>query len=134
MPHSAALSRRTVLTGSAAGLVLPSVGGSAHAENCVPPLEFSLSTSSFSVAERDRRWAAVRANMAKPQWNLDAIITVASDAGGNAARYLTQVGSRPGGDSAPEVVFPRDASRPVHVQAGSSRNRDRRKANNARIA
>jgi Xaa-Pro aminopeptidase len=134
MPNSAALSRRTVLTGSAAGLVLPSVVGSANAENCVPPLEFSLSTSSFSVAERDRRWAAVRANMAKPQWNLDAIITVGSDAGGNAARYLTQVGSRPGGDSAPEVVFPRDASRPVHVQAGSSRNRDRRKANNAWIA
>jgi Xaa-Pro aminopeptidase len=121
-----------VMTASA-GLVLPGqiwAAGSANAQGCKPPLKFTVSTSSFSVAERDRRWAAVRAIMGRPQWNLDAIITIASDPGGNTARYLTQVGSRPGGDSAPEVIFPRDAAQPVYVQVGSSRNRDRRKARN----
>jgi Xaa-Pro aminopeptidase len=127
MLHSAALSRRAMLTASAAGLVLPSYIGGAHAQAC-PPSEFTVSTGSFSVAERDRRWAAVRAIMARSRWNLDAIITVGSDAAGNAARYLTQIGNRPGGDGATEVVFPRDAAQPVHVQVGQARNRDRRKA------
>src|SRR4051812_44706306 len=130
MPHSAALSRRTVLTAPAAGLVLPRFIGGAQAQAC-QPCAFSVSTAAFSMAERDRRWAAVRAIMARPQWNLDAIITVGSDGGGNAARYLTQVGNRPGGDSSPEVVFPRDAAQPVYVQVGQARNRDRRKARNA---
>jgi Xaa-Pro aminopeptidase len=125
-----------VLTASA-GLVLPGqilAAGSANAQGCKPPLEFTVSTSSFSVAERDRRWAAVRAIMGRPQWNLDAIVTIASDSGGNTARYLTQVGNRPGGDSAPEVIFPRDAGQPVYAQVGQARNRDRRKAGNDWIA
>lgn len=133
MLHSAALSRRSVLTVSAAGLVLPGQmlpPGPAHAQSGKLPLDFNVSTSSFSVAERDRRWAAVRSIMARPQWNLDAIITIASDTGGNTARYLTQVGGRPGGDSAPEVIFTRDPAHPVYVQVGSARNRDRRKARN----
>src|SRR4249920_3567359 len=115
MPYSAALSRRTLLTGSAAGLVLPATVGSAGAQNRSPLAEFNVSTSSFSIAERDRRWAAVRAIMAKPHWNLDAIITVGSDGSGNAARYLTQIGNRPGGEGSPEVVFPRDGAQPVYV-------------------
>ena len=131
MPDISGFSRRTILTGSAAGLVLPAqfTARSARA-GVTPSLDFHVSTTSFSAAERDRRWAAVRSIMARPAWNLDAIITVSSDPGGNYARYLTQAGSRPGNDSASEVVFPRDPAQPVYVQVGSQRNRDRRKSRN----
>lgn len=135
MSHSAALSRRALLTVSAAGLAAPVLPiGTAAAQGGKPPPDFNVSTSSFSVAERDRRWAAVRAIMAKPQWNLDAIITVSSDASGNAARYLTQIGSRPGGENAPDVIFPRDAAQPVYAQVGQARTRDKRKAGNQWVA
>ena len=133
MTYSAELSRRSLLGASAAGLALPGYllpAGTAFAQSGKPPLEFNVSTSSFSVAERDRRWAAVRAGMAKPHWNLDAIITVGSDGAGNAARYLTQIGNRPGGEGSPEVVFPRDGAQPVYAQVGQARARDRRKAAN----
>ncbi len=68
----------------------------------------------FSLAERNRRWEAVRRIMAKPQWNLDGIIT---PGGGDRAytRYLTQIGGR--GGSA-DVIFPHDASKPVHALPG----------------
>jgi Xaa-Pro aminopeptidase len=73
----------------------------------------------FSRAERDRRWAAVRRIMARPQWNLDAILAPAS---GDTAypRYLTQIGGR--GGSA-DVIFPRDDSKPVHAIVATARNR-----------
>jgi Xaa-Pro aminopeptidase len=128
MSYSAALSRRALLTASAAGLATPILPvGTAAAQGCKPSPDFTVSTSSFSMAERDRRWVAVRAIMAKPQWNLDAIIAVSSDASGNAARYLTQIGSRPGGENAPDVIFPRDPAQPVYAQVGQARTRDRRK-------
>jgi Xaa-Pro aminopeptidase len=131
MSHSAALSRRTLLTASAAGLAAPVLPvATAAAQGCKPPLDFNVSTSSFSAAERDRRWAAVRTIMAKPEWNLDAIIAVSSDASGNAARYLTQIGSRPGGEPSPDVIFPRDAAQSVYAQVGQARTRDRRKEGN----
>jgi Xaa-Pro aminopeptidase len=101
------------------------VPAAAQAQSGKPPqLEFNVSSSSFSLAERDRRWAAVRAVMARPQWDLDAIITAVSDESGNYARYLTQVGGRPGGEGAAEVIFPRDPAQSVYVQLGQARNRD----------
>jgi Xaa-Pro aminopeptidase len=128
MPDAAAssLSRRKLL--AAAGLALPAqmlpvVGAQAQGAKTQLP-EFNLSKTYFSAAERDRRWAAVRAVMARPRWNLDAIITVASDEGGNYARYLTQVGNRPGGEGAAEAIFPRDPAQSVYVQLGQARNRD----------
>jgi Xaa-Pro aminopeptidase len=79
---------------------------------------------SFSLAERDRRWAAVRSIMAQPQWNLDVIIAdpcrlgSAPSVAGTVSqegftRYLTQVGGL--GDSEAGVIFPRDPSAPVLV-------------------
>src|ERR1700752_3349475 len=72
----------------------------------------------FSRAERERRWSAVRRIMAKPQWNLDAILAPAS---GDTAypRYLTQIGGR--GGSA-DVIFPRDDSKPVYALVSTTRN------------
>jgi Xaa-Pro aminopeptidase len=122
------LSRRTLLTASAAGLALPAeilTGAGALAQSGKAPLpDFNVASASFSVAERDRRWAAVRAVMARPQWNLDAIITAISDESGNYARYLTQVGGRPGSEGAAEAIFPRDPAQSVYVQLGQARNRD----------
>jgi Xaa-Pro aminopeptidase len=73
----------------------------------------------FSRAERDRRWAAIRRIMAKPQWNLDAILAPSS---GDTAypRYLTQIGGR--GGSA-DVIFPRDDSKPAHALVATARNK-----------
>jgi Xaa-Pro aminopeptidase len=73
----------------------------------------------FSLAERDRRWQAVRRIMAKPQWNLAALLAPSS---GDTAypRYLTQIGGR--GGSA-DVIFPRDAANPVYAYTGSGRNK-----------
>jgi len=73
----------------------------------------------FSAAERDRRWQAIRRIMAKPQWNLDALLAPSS--GDKAyARYLTQIGGR--GGSA-DVIFPRDAAKPAYAYTGSGRNK-----------
>jgi Xaa-Pro aminopeptidase len=60
----------------------------------------------------------IRRIMAKPQWNLDAILAPAS---GDTAypRYLTQIGGR--GGSA-DVIFPRDDSKPVHAIVSTARN------------
>src|SRR6266576_496054 len=73
----------------------------------------------FARADRERRWSAVRRIMAKPQWNLDALLAPAS---GDTAypRYLTQIGGR--GGSA-DVIFPRDDSKPVHAIVFTARNR-----------
>lgn len=78
-----------------------------------------ISNPIFSVGERNRRWEAVRRIMAKPQWNLDAILAPGD---GDAAypRYLTQIGGR--GGSA-EVILPRDPAKPVHALVGSGRNK-----------
>jgi Xaa-Pro aminopeptidase len=73
----------------------------------------------FSVAERGRRWEAVRRIMAKPQWNLDALLAP-SNGDGAYPRYLTQIGGR--GGSA-DVVLPRDSSKPVYAFTGSGRNK-----------
>lgn len=74
---------------------------------------------SFTRAERDRRWAAVRRIMARPQWNFDALL--APERGDTAyPRYLTQIGGR--GGSA-DVIFPRDDSRPVYALVSTARNK-----------
>src|SRR6266545_4098269 len=81
--------------------------------------KINIMNPAFSGAERERRWTAVRRIMAKPQWNLDAILAPAS---GDTAypRYLTQIGGR--GGSA-DVIFPRDDSKPVHALVATARNR-----------
>jgi hypothetical protein len=124
------VSRRDVLRGVAAAglgtslapLSLPFSLGSVEASAAELP-SFSVATATFSSAERDRRWAAVRAIMGRPQWALDAIVTVDSDKG-DYARYLTQIGNRPGGGSGPEVIFPRNPAQAVHVQLDTARGRD----------
>lgn len=64
----------------------------------------------FSVTERDRRWKVVREIMARPRWNLDAIIAPeVSDR--SYASCLTQNGGA-------DVVFPRDSAKPVHAFPG----------------
>ena len=78
----------------------------------------------FSVTERDRRWAAVRATMEEPQWDLDAIITSFSDEWGNNARYLTQIAMVRYSGGGPQVIFPRDPDKIVRVQLGGARHRD----------
>jgi Xaa-Pro aminopeptidase len=78
-----------------------------------------ISVPSFSVNERNRRWQAVRAIMAKPQWNLDAI-TTAGSSDRDYCRYLTQIGGR--GASA-EVILPRDPAKPVYALPGTGRNK-----------
>jgi Xaa-Pro aminopeptidase len=83
---------------------------------------FTVPTPVFSLAERNRRWAAVRANMAKPSWNLDAIITAGSDALGNHARYLTQIVIQKYSQAAPEVLFPRDPARAVTAHISGARH------------
>jgi Xaa-Pro aminopeptidase len=103
---------------AAAGVGLPLVptesGRDVVAVQGLPRLPpFKVPTPVFSLAERNRRWAAVRANMARAQWNLDAIITAGSDALGNNARYLTQIVIQKYSQTAPEVLFPRDPSKPV---------------------
>jgi Xaa-Pro aminopeptidase len=95
-----------------------------NAQSGTQRLEFTPRTFRFSVAERDRRWAAVRAVMTRPQWNLDAIITAASDLPGNTARYLTQIGMRMGGGDGAEVIFPRDPAQAVYIQVSGTRFRD----------
>jgi len=96
---------------------LPSFNEAYAAEDKNKPI--NLTYPALSRAERDRRWAAVRRGMAKPQWNLDAILAPAS---GDTAypRYLTQIGGR--GGSA-DVIFPRDGSKPVHAIVSTARNR-----------
>ena len=124
------MSRRQMLqTAAAAGVGLPlgcslSAGTAwaspAPASRSLPA--FTVPTPVFTKAERDRRWAAVRANMAKPQWNLDAIITAGSDALGNNARYLTQLVIQKYSQAAPEVLFPRDPSKPVIAHISAARH------------
>lgn len=119
------VSRRDVLrTMSLAAIGLPAVqllsqaGG--HAQSSEEKIAgIMISTPVFSAAERDRRWRRVREIMARPQWNMEAI--VAPDHGDKAySRYLTQIGGR--GGSA-DVIFPRDPSKPVHAFTGSGRNK-----------
>ena len=118
-----AISRRTLLRGAAlagAGVSLSTVfHAEARAQEKRDSAETAVSNPSFSAAERDRRWAAVRRIMARPQWNLDAIVALAS---GDAAypRYLTQIGGR--GGSA-DIVFPRDASKPTEALLPTERNK-----------
>ena len=126
-------SRRQLLRrAAAAGVGLPfasAVGraagpGGVRAPGAPPaPLPaFTVPSPVFSLAERNRRWAAIRANMAKPQWNLDAIITAGSDALGNHARYLTQIVIQKYSQAAPEVLFPRDPATPVVAHISGARH------------
>ncbi len=120
--------RRMLQTAAAAGVGVPlshALGAGALAAQ--PPKKFPAFTVPnpvFTLAERNRRWAAVRANMARPQWNLDAIITAGSDALGNNARYLTQIVIQKYSQAAPEVLFPRDASKPVIAHISGTRHVD----------
>jgi hypothetical protein len=80
--------------------------------------QIKVPNPSFSRAERDRR-TAVRRIMAKPQWNLDAILAPASSDKAYP-QYLTQIGGR--GGSA-DVIFPREDPKPVHALVAATRNR-----------
>ncbi len=121
-------SRRQMLQrAAAAGVALPLAhglgGGSAVLAQGRPVQPaFYTPRPDFSLAERNRRWAAVRTNMAKPQWNLDAIITVGSDGLGNNARYLTQLFISKYSQAAPEVLFPRDPAKPVIANISGARH------------
>src|SRR3954464_9442333 len=124
------VSRRTLLkSGAFGGLIIPA-GAAALAQE-TSRLSFNLRQWTFSLSERDRRWAAIRAIMARPQWNLDAIITPQSDLNGNTTRSLTQIGMSPGGGAGPEVIFPRDNNQAVYVQVSGARFRDFWKAHAA---
>jgi Xaa-Pro aminopeptidase len=118
-------SRRAFLQSLAtAGAALPLLPASfeslkaAHAAETKSD-KINIMNPAFSGAERERRWTAVRRIMAKPQWNLDAILAPAS---GDTAypRYLTQIGGR-GGST--DVILPRDDSKPVHALVSTARNR-----------
>ena len=78
-----------------------------------------VSKPMFSLAERDRRWQAIRRIMARPQWNFDALLAPSSSDTAYP-RYLTQIGGR--GGSA-DVIFPREAAKPVYAYTGSGRNK-----------
>ncbi|HEY1269527.1 MAG TPA: hypothetical protein VGH16_19870, partial [Candidatus Binatia bacterium] len=69
----------------------------------------------FSLAERDRRWSAVRAEMKKA--NLDAVIGLPNqghwDQFGADIRYLTQIG---GFQNEVAAVFPLEAEPAVIVR------------------
>ena len=68
----------------------------------------------FSVAERNRRWDVVRDIMARPRWNLDAII--APEVGDRSyCQYLSSIGGRNG---SADIVFPRDPAKPVYAFPG----------------
>ncbi len=121
------MSRRQLLrSAAAAGAALPLArlmgGNPAQAAARMPLPAFNFSLPVFSIAERDRRWAAVRANMARPQWNLDAIICLVSDQSGGTARYLTQAELVRNSGGGPQVLFPRDPARPVLVQVSAARH------------
>ncbi len=122
-----AISRRQMLrSATAAGVALPLAqtfpAGQAYAQGQGQLPEINVTLPVFTVAERDRRWAAVRAIMARPQWNLDAIITAGSDRWGNNARYLTQVALVRYAQPGPQVLFPRDPAKTVHVQISAARH------------
>jgi Xaa-Pro aminopeptidase len=126
--HAAHFSRRRWLQGATAAAVgaplMDLLPGAAHAQARMPLPEIEAVLPGFSVAERDRRWAAVRKNMGAPQWNLDAIITCFSDEWGSDARYLTQVEKVRYSGGGPQVIFPRDPAKTVWVQMGGARHRD----------
>lgn len=120
-------SRRQMLHSAAAvGVGLPLVhtltAGHASAQGQTPLPAFTVPSPVFSLAERNRRWAAVRANMAKPGWNLDAVITAGSDALGNNARYLTQITIQKYSQDAPAVLFPRDSAKAVFAHISGARH------------
>jgi Xaa-Pro aminopeptidase len=118
--------RRMLQQAAAAGVAMPMAfalrGETAAAQGRALLPAFSVSVPIFSVAERNRRWAAVRSIMARPQWNLDAIITVVSDSVGANARYLTQVELVRYSGGGPQVLFPRDETKTVLVQASAARH------------
>ncbi len=114
--------QRTAAAGAALPLAHALTIGDAAAQGRTPLQSFTMSPPMFSVAERDRRWAAVRAIMARPPWNLDAIVTVVSDQVGLNARYLSQVEMVRYSGGGPQVVIARDPSRPVFVQASAARH------------
>lgn len=128
-----AVSRRTLLRAAAMGaastalpLSAAEVLAAAQAQPACPtPLpRLTVPMPVFSLAERDRRWAAVRAAMARPAWNLDAIITSISDQWHNYARYLTQIRYMITSGQVPQVLFPRDPAKPVHLLTTAERHRD----------
>lgn len=120
--YSEGVSRRQLLKRAAAGMALPLGPVLISSEARAQARDFTVPTPGFSLAERNRRWSAVRANMARPEWNLDAIITAGSDSLGNNARYLTQIVIQKYSQPAPEVLFPRDATRPVVAHISGARH------------
>jgi Xaa-Pro aminopeptidase len=127
--HPGSISRRRWLQGATATavgapLIDALLADRVDAQTRTPLPEIKAQLPGFSVAERNQRWAKVRANMAAPQWNLDAIITCMSDEWGCDARYLTQVEKVRYSGGGPQVIFPRDPAKTVWVQMGGARHRD----------
>lgn len=118
------VTRRRLLTyAGAAGLGTPLIAGCTRGEPAVDETQTEAPRAHvprpiFSKAERDRRWASVRAIMSRAPWNLDAIL-VPSMSDQAYTRYLTQIGGRAG---TADLVFPRDASKPVLALTGGGRN------------
>ncbi|HWP58657.1 MAG TPA: M24 family metallopeptidase [Candidatus Acidoferrales bacterium] len=73
---------------------------------------------SFSLAERDRRWAAVRQLMA--QEGLDGVIAPGTEDDADAV-YLTQIGGR---TRKGWIVFPQDARKPTLAIVENRRGQD----------
>jgi Xaa-Pro aminopeptidase len=123
--YGSTASRRTFLQRlAAASIALPTLPGIVLSADPARAADantgqIQIANPIFSRAERDRRWAAVRRAMAKPQWNLDAILAPTS---GDTAypRYLTQIGGR--GGSA-DVIFARDEAKPVCAIVSTARNK-----------
>lgn len=118
--------RRMLQSVAAVGVGLPLAHtltpSPAYAQGRAPLPAFTVPSPVFSLNERNRRWAAIRANMAKPQWNLDAIITAGTDGLGNNARYLTQITIPKYSQTAPEVLFPRDPAKAVVAHISGTRH------------
>lgn len=121
------VSRREILLGAAVAGAGVSLGGArplgaSQSPPCDPLESLTVVLPVFSLNERNRRWGAVRAIMARPQWNLDAIVTAPSDGLGDNARYLTQIVIQKYSQPAPEVLFPRDGTRPVYALINAERH------------
>src|SRR5581483_8324207 len=99
---------------AASGSVAAKPSASAPGASATAAGSFPVVKPEFSLKERDRRWAAVRAVMGRAPWNLDAIL-VPGMSDQAYTRYLSQVTSA-------DMIFPRDGSKKALVLTGGGRN------------
>jgi Xaa-Pro aminopeptidase len=119
------ITRRALLGCAAIAGLRPSLAGARSTPSVSDSQDVPRSTTgvhtfapTFSKAERDRRWAAVRAVMSRPPWDLAAILVpVMSDQA--YTRYLSQIGGATGGA---DLIFPRESTKPTLALVGSGRN------------